>query len=44
MFLLIPGAGGTAWYWHRLVPELERKGHDVIAVDLPAGDDRAGLQ
>ena len=44
MFLLIPGAGGTAWYWHRLVPELERKGHDVIAVDLPAGDDRVGLQ
>lgn len=44
MFLLIPGAGGTAWYWHRLVPELERKGHDVIAVDLPADDDRAGLQ
>lgn len=43
-FLLIPGAGGTAWYWHRLVPELQRAGHDAIAVDLPAGDDRAGLK
>lgn len=43
-FLLIPGAGGTSWYWHRLAPYLEREGHAVIAVDLPAGDDRAGLQ
>jgi pimeloyl-ACP methyl ester carboxylesterase len=42
-FLLIPGAGGQAWYWHRLVPELRRRGHDAIAVDLPAGDDQAGL-
>lgn len=40
-FVLIPGAGGQAWYWHRLVPELA--GHEVIAVDLPAGDDSAGL-
>ncbi|HYS07166.1 MAG TPA: hypothetical protein VEP66_00420 [Myxococcales bacterium] len=23
-FILIPGAGGVAWYWHRLVPLLER--------------------
>jgi hypothetical protein len=22
-FVLIPGAGGSAWYWHRLVPELK---------------------
>lgn len=42
-YVLIPGAGGAAWYWHRLVPELERLGHDVLAVDLPAGDDSAGL-
>jgi pimeloyl-ACP methyl ester carboxylesterase len=42
-FLLIPGAGGTAWYWHRLIPELRRRGHDAIAVDLPAADDSAGL-
>jgi pimeloyl-ACP methyl ester carboxylesterase len=42
-FVLIPGAGGTAWYWHRLVPELQQRGHEVVAVDLPAGDDGAGL-
>lgn len=42
-YVLIPGAGGRAWYWHRLVPELRAIGHDVGAVDLPAGDDSAGL-
>jgi pimeloyl-ACP methyl ester carboxylesterase len=41
-FVLIPGAGGDAWYWHRVVPELETQGHDVVAVTLPAGDDGAG--
>jgi pimeloyl-ACP methyl ester carboxylesterase len=43
-FVLVPGAGGRAWYWHRLVPELERRGHAAVAVDLPAGDDSAGLE
>ncbi|MGY1690431.1 alpha/beta fold hydrolase [Geodermatophilus sp. SYSU D01105] len=42
-FVLVPGAGGQAWYWHRLVPELERRGHAAVPVDLPAGDDTAGL-
>jgi pimeloyl-ACP methyl ester carboxylesterase len=42
-YVLIPGAGGAAWYWHRVVPELRRRGHEVVAVDLPADDDRAGL-
>ncbi len=42
-FVLVPGAGGRAWYWHRLVPELERRGCAAVAVDLPAGDDGAGL-
>lgn len=42
-FLLIPGAGGDAWYWHRLVAELERRGHRAIAVELPADDPTAGL-
>ena len=41
-FVLIPGAGGDAWYWHRLVAELERRGRRAVAVDLPAGDDGAG--
>jgi pimeloyl-ACP methyl ester carboxylesterase len=41
-FVLIPGAGGEAWYWHWVVPELETRGHDAVAVDLPAGDESAG--
>jgi pimeloyl-ACP methyl ester carboxylesterase len=42
-FVLVPGAGGSAWYWHRLVPRLRERGHDVVAVDLPAADDAAGF-
>src|SRR4051794_34562031 len=43
VFVLVPGAGGSAWYWHRVVPELIRRGHNAIAVELPAGDDSAGF-
>ncbi len=42
-FVLVPGAGGDSFYWHRLVAELERRGHRAVAVDLPSGDDTAGL-
>ena len=42
-FVLVPGAGGSAWYWHRVVAELEGRGHEAIAVDLPSGDPDAGL-
>ncbi len=42
-FVLIPGAGGSAWYWHRVVPLLERAGHEAVAVGLPAEDESAGL-
>ena len=42
-FLLVPGAGGDSWYWHRAAGELRARGHRVIAVDLPAGDDTAGF-
>ncbi|MCK0110571.1 alpha/beta hydrolase [Ornithinimicrobium sp. F0845] len=38
-YLLVPGAGGQAWYWHRLVPLLP----DAVAVELPAADPHAGL-
>jgi pimeloyl-ACP methyl ester carboxylesterase len=41
-YVLIPGAGGDAWYWHLVVPRLQARGHDVVAVSLPAGDDAAG--
>jgi pimeloyl-ACP methyl ester carboxylesterase len=42
-YVLIPGAGGRAGYWHRLAPLLRARGHDVVAVDLPGADDSAGL-
>ena len=29
-FVLIPGAGGDPWEWHRLAPELEALGHEVV--------------
>jgi pimeloyl-ACP methyl ester carboxylesterase len=42
-FVLIPGAGGVAWYWHRVIPLLREAGHEAIAVDLPGDDEDAGL-
>ena len=42
-FVLIPGAGGEAWYWHLVAPMLQAAGHDAVAVALPAVDDRARL-
>lgn len=42
-YVLIPGAMGSSWYWHRVVPLLRARGHDVVAPDLPAEDDSAGL-
>ena len=42
-FILVPGAGGVAWYWHRVVPLLRAAGHEAIAVDLPGDDPTAGL-
>lgn len=41
-YVLVPGADGRAWFWHRLVPELRRRGHDAVAVGLPA-ESTAGL-
>jgi pimeloyl-ACP methyl ester carboxylesterase len=41
--VLLPGAGGDSWYWHLVAPRLEALGHVVVAPDLPAGDDAAGL-
>ena len=42
-YVLIPGAGGSAWYWHRVVHELASRGIESIAIELPAGDAAAGL-
>jgi pimeloyl-ACP methyl ester carboxylesterase len=41
-YALIHGAGDVGWYWHLVVPELRRRGHDVVAPDLPCDDDSAG--
>lgn len=41
--VLVPGAGGVAWYWHRVLPLLEAAGHSAVAVDLPGDDESAGL-
>jgi len=42
-FILIPGAGGSAWYWHLVAPKVQERGHEAIPVSLPATDDTAGL-
>ncbi|GAA2509580.1 alpha/beta fold hydrolase [Winogradskya humida] len=42
-YVLVPGAGGSAWFWHLLTPHLKAKGHDVVTVGLPAADEDAGL-
>jgi len=42
-YVLIHGASSDYWYWHRVIPELQARGHDVVAPDLPCDDDSAGL-
>lgn len=42
-FVLIPGAGGMAWYWHRVVTLLGEAQREAIAVDLPGDDEHKGL-
>ena len=42
-FVLIPGAGGVAWYWHQVVPLLKSAKHAAFAVDLPGDDKKVGL-
>jgi pimeloyl-ACP methyl ester carboxylesterase len=42
-YVLIHGAGDVPWYWHLVEAELVGRGHEVVAVDLPADDDSAGL-
>jgi len=42
-YVMIHGAGSSVWYWHLVAPELQARGHHVVAVDLPCDDDSAGL-
>ena len=41
-FVLVHGGWHGAWCWDLLGAELTARGHEVIAVDLPAGDPTAG--
>jgi alpha-beta hydrolase superfamily lysophospholipase len=39
-FVLVHGAFHGAWTWRRTVAELEKRGHQAEAIDLPGqGDD-----
>lgn len=40
--VLVHGAYHGAWCWDLVVPELERRGHRAVAVDLPITDPTAG--
>ena len=42
-YVLLHGAGSDAWFWHRVIPELEARGHEVLAPELPVDDDSAKL-
>lgn len=44
VFSLVHGGQHGAWCFERLIPELERHGHDAIAVDLPIRDVGAGAR
>lgn len=41
-YVLIHGAGDVASYWHLVQAELQKRGHEVVAMDLPADDESAG--
>jgi len=42
-YVLVHGAGDSAFYWHLVEPGLRERGHDVVAVDLPCDDESAGF-
>lgn len=45
-FVLVPGVGHGAWFWHPVARRLLQSGHDVVAVTLPGtavGSDPAGV-
>lgn len=43
-FVLVHGAWHGAWCWDKVRPELESRGHQVIAVNLPVDDRDAGIR
>jgi pimeloyl-ACP methyl ester carboxylesterase len=42
-YVLIHGAASDSWYWHRVIPLLQARGHTVVAPTVPTEDDSAGL-
>lgn len=42
-FVPIHAAGDGAWSWHLVADELRARGHEVVALDLPADDETASL-
>jgi pimeloyl-ACP methyl ester carboxylesterase len=42
-YALIHGAGESAWSWHLVAGELQERGQEATAVDLPSDDESAGL-
>jgi len=41
-FVLVHGGFHGGWCWSRVIPALERLGHEAVAVDLPGHGDRVG--
>ena len=39
-FVLVHGGHHGAWCWEKLTPELEARGYDVLAIDLPGSGER----
>jgi len=42
-FVVVHAAGDGAWSWQLVESELRERGHDMVAPDLPANDESAGL-
>jgi pimeloyl-ACP methyl ester carboxylesterase len=42
-FALVHGGGDVGWYWHLVEEELGKRGHAVVAPDLPCDDPTATL-
>ncbi len=44
-FILIHGSWHSAWNWHKIIPILKKKEHNVIAIDLPGmGKDKTAIK
>jgi pimeloyl-ACP methyl ester carboxylesterase len=44
VFALVHGAWHGAWCWERLAPELESRGHQVVAMNFPCEDTTATFE